>query len=64
MEEFFKSVNEVLDFRRYNVLPDNNNGSVTSRDARDKASREYEIFNKTQRIDSDFDKFTKRIKDI
>lgn len=63
MEEFSKSVNEFLAFRRYDVLPDNNKGSISSKVAKFKASKEYDIFNKTQRIDSDFDEFTKRIKD-
>lgn len=63
MEEFSKSVNEFLAFRRYDVLPDNNKGSISSKVAKLKESKEYDIFNKTQRIDSDFDEFTKRIKD-
>ncbi|WP_282926372.1 virulence RhuM family protein [Helcococcus kunzii] len=63
MEEFAKSVNEFLAFRRYDVLSDNDKGSISSKVAKLKASKEYDIFNKTQRIDSDFDEFTKRIKD-
>ena len=54
MEQFAASVNEFLAFRRYEILPDK--GSVSAKQAKDKAEREYDIFNRTQRIDSDFDK--------
>lgn len=54
MEQFASSVNEFLAFRRYEILPDK--GSVSAKQAKDKAEREYDIFNRTQRIDSDFDK--------
>ena len=54
MEQFADSVNEFLAFRRYEILPDK--GSVSSKQAKDKAEREYDIFNRTQQIDSDFDK--------
>lgn len=64
MEEFSKSVNEFLAFRKYEVLPDNNKGKVTSKEAKNKASKEYDIFNKTQKIESDFDKLTKEIKKL
>lgn len=55
MEEFSASVNEFLAFRRYEVLPDKNKGSVSRQEAWDKAQKEYDIFNKTQIIHSDFD---------
>lgn len=54
MEQFAASVNEFLTFRRYQILPDK--GTVSAAQAKQKAEEEYEIFNKTQRIDSDFDK--------
>ncbi len=54
MEQFAASVNEFLAFRRYEILPDK--GNVSAKQAKDKAEREYDIFNRTQRIDSDFDK--------
>ena len=54
MEQVAASVNEFLAFRRYEILPDK--GSVSAKQAKDKAEREYDIFNRTQRIDSDFDK--------
>lgn len=54
MEEFSKSVNEFLAFRRYDILPDK--GRISRKAAEEKAYAEYEIFNKTQKIESDFDK--------
>lgn len=61
MEEFAKSVNEFLAFRRYDILPDNNNGKISKKQADAKAETEYIEFNKTQRIESDFDKVVKEI---
>ncbi len=54
MSEFSASVNEFLTFRRYQILPDK--GSISVAQAKEKAESEYDIFNKTQRIHSDFDK--------
>ena len=54
MEQFSASVNEFLTFRRYQILPDK--GKISAAQAKKKAEEEYDIFNKTQRIDSDFDK--------
>ena len=54
MEQFSASVNEFLAFRRYRILPDK--GKISAAEAKQKAENEYDIFNKTQRIDSDFDK--------
>ena len=54
MEQFYASVNEFLSFRRYNILPDK--GHISAQQAKEKAEAEYDIFNRTQRIDSDFDK--------
>lgn len=54
-----KSVNEFIAFRRYQVLPDNARGKVARVDAEARALGEYEIFNRTQRIDSDFDKLVR-----
>lgn len=54
MEQFSASVNEFLAFRRYQILPDK--GTISADQAKQKAEEEYDIFNKTQRIDSDFDK--------
>ena len=54
MEQFSDSVNEFLAFRRYQILPDK--GKISAAEAKQKAENEYDIFNRTQRIDSDFDK--------
>lgn len=53
MKEFAASVNEFLAFRRYDILPDK--GKVSRQQALKKAYAEYDIFNKTQKITSDFD---------
>lgn len=60
MEEFSESVNAFLEFRRYDILKDN--GKISHAKALEKAYSEYEIFNKTQKISSDFDKFIQNIK--
>jgi hypothetical protein len=54
MNQFSQSVNEFLSFRKYKILPDK--GRISKAEADAKAESEYDIFNKTQRIDSDFDK--------
>ena len=59
MDEFAASVNAFLSFRRYDILPDN--GKVTSEQAKAKAYAEYDIFNKTQKIQSDFDRELKKM---
>lgn len=61
MEEFSSSVNEFLAFRRYEVLPDNNKGKISKQEAWEKAHKEYDIFNRTQEIYSDFDKMVKEM---
>lgn len=60
MEQFSASVNEFLEFRRYDIL--DGNGKVSRDQADEKAFGEYEIFNRTQKIDSDFDKVIRKIK--
>lgn len=54
MQEFAQSINEFLSFRRYEILPDK--GRISHKMALEKAAREYDIFNRTQRITSDFDR--------
>lgn len=54
MAQFSDSVNEFLAFRRYQILPDK--GRISAAQAKAKAENEYDIFNRTQLIDSDFDK--------
>lgn len=59
MAQFSASVNEFLTFRRYQILPDK--GKISAEQAKKKAEEEYDIFNKTQQIDSDFDKEVRRL---
>ena len=54
MEQFAASVDKFLTFNDYKILPDK--GRVSAAEAKAKAESEYDIFNRTQRIDSDFDK--------
>lgn len=54
MEQFAASVDKFLTFNDYRILPDK--GHISASQAKVKAESEYDIFNKTQRIDSDFDK--------
>lgn len=54
MEQFAASVNKFLTFNEYRILPDK--GRISASQAKAKAESEYDIFNRTQRIDSDFDK--------
>ena len=61
MEQFAASVNEFLTFRKYQILPDK--GRISAAQAKAKAESEYDIFNKTQRIDSDFYKQIKGMLD-
>lgn len=56
MEQFAASVNEFLAFRRFQILPDHSKGQISHEEAQRKAEQEYEAYNKTQKIVSDFDK--------
>ena len=60
MSQFSDSVNAFLAFRNYKILKEK--GSVSKAEADAKAESEYDIFNKTQPIISDFDKEIKRLK--
>lgn len=59
MEDFSKSINEFLAFRKYDILK--GKGTVSAEDAQDKAKAEYDEFNKHQHIVSDFDKEIKKM---
>lgn len=61
MEQFAASVNEFLNFRKYALLPDK--GSISREEAERKAEEEYKLFNPTQQIDSDFDKYIRGLFD-
>lgn len=60
MEQFASSINEFLSFRRYDILPDK--GKISARKAKEKAEAEYELFNPTQKIVSDFDKSVRQLR--
>ena len=62
MKEFATSVNEFLAFRKYKILSDK--GKISKQQADKKAEAEYDEFNKTQKIISDFDKEIKRLSKI
>lgn len=59
MEEFAASVNEFLAFRKYDILRDK--GKISKKTAETKATLEYDAFNKTQKITSDFDRQIRRL---
>jgi len=59
MESFAESVNRFLEFNEYKILE--SYGSVSRKQAERKAFEEYKKFNKTQRIESDFDKMIKKL---
>ena len=59
MQEFAQSINEFLAFRKYEILKDS--GKISKKQADQKAFQEYEEFNKTQKINSDFDRAVKHM---
>ena len=59
MQEFADSINAFLEFRRYDILKDN--GSISHKQAQEKAYAEYEIYNRTQPIESDFDRVVRSL---
>lgn len=60
MEEFVNSVNAFLAFRKYDILHDK--GRISNKAAVNKANEEFDIYNKNQKIFSDFDKEIKKLK--
>ena len=59
MQQFAESVNKFLTFNEYKVMK--GKGTISAIQAKEKAYNEYEKFNKTQIIVSDFDKVIKKI---
>lgn len=59
MEQFALSVNKFLEFNEYKVLE--GKGTISAKQAEEKAFAEYDKFNKTQKIESDFDKAVKAL---
>jgi len=60
MKQFAASVNEFIAFRKFKIL--DNKGKISKEKADKKAIAEYDEFNKTQRIVSDFDKHIAKLK--
>ena len=58
MEQLADSVNKFLTFNEYKILQ--GKGRISKLQADKKAVKEYDEFNKTQKIISDFDKQLKR----
>lgn len=61
MRQFAESINAFLEFRKYKILQ--GKGSVSKLEADRKAEREYDAFNRTQQITSDFDRQVKKLLD-
>jgi hypothetical protein len=59
MEQLALSINEFLSFNKYKILE--GKGKVSKLQADKKAVKEYDTFNKTQKIISDFDKEIKKL---
>lgn len=59
MESFAESVNKFLSFNEYRILE--GHGTVSRKQAEQKAHAEYDKFNKQQRIESDFDREIKKL---
>ncbi len=59
MIQLSESVNKFLTFNDYKLLQ--GNGKIFKLTADKKAINEYEIFNKTQKIISDFDKQIRKL---
>jgi hypothetical protein len=60
MEILSKSVNKFLDFNDFKVLEWK--WKISKKQAEEKAIKEYDVFNKIQKIDSDFEKMLKNVK--
>lgn len=59
MQSLAESINRFLSFNEYEILE--GKGSISKKQADEKASQEYEKFNRTQKIVSDFDKQIKQL---
>ncbi len=59
MEDFAGSINAFLSFQQYEIL--DGCGKISRERAVEKAGQEYEAFNRTQRIVSDFDREIKQL---
>ena len=59
MAEFAGSVNKFLEFNEFKILK--GKGTISRQQADEKAEKEYESFNKRQKIESDFDRIIKQL---
>jgi hypothetical protein len=59
MEQLAESVNKFLEFSEYKILE--GRGKISHIQAEQKAFAQYDEFNKTQKIESDFDREVKKI---
>ncbi len=59
MKDISQSVNKFLEFNEFQILE--GKGTISHIQAKEKASKEYEEFNKIQKIESDFDKEMKKL---
>jgi len=59
MQDISDSVNKFLEFNEFKIL--DGKGKISHTQAKEKAFKEYEAFNKIQKIESDFDKEIKKI---
>jgi len=59
MEKLAESINEFLEFNKYEILE--GKGKISHKRAEQKAFAEYAEFNKTQKIESDFDREVKKL---
>jgi len=59
MQDISDSVNKFLEFNEFEIL--DGKGKISHTQAKEKAFKEYEAFNKIQKIESDFDKEIKKI---
>ena len=59
MKDLAESVNKFLEFNEFKVLE--GKGSISFDNAAKKAFKEYNEFNKHQKIESDFDKFSRKL---
>lgn len=59
MTQFAESVDKFLNFYEYKIL--DGKGKISKSEAEEKALLQYQEFNKTQKIESDFDREVKRV---
>lgn len=59
MEKLAESINKFLQFNKFEIL--DGKGKISHERAEQKAFDEYDFFNKTQKIDSDFERHIKKL---